>query len=122
MPYFKYAKSNCCNFGNGPNKKANFCWLEPGGDNLCLLYHDGNATCDWFIHAVLLSNKDLKRQWQDSQISSIDNRKRCDCGKKFFPTSNRQIRCEKCAEKTGKEASILRVRKHRASKGSDETL
>jgi hypothetical protein len=67
MEYLNFAKNHCCNYGNGPSKKSHFCWLEPGGNNYCLLYENNDAYCAWFVSAVLPLNKDLRRQYQDQQ-------------------------------------------------------
>ncbi|TRZ51895.1 hypothetical protein D4S03_04380 [bacterium] len=134
MPYFKFIKSNCANYiPVGPYQKKDYCLLcaAPFDDYQCLVKQ--GKECAYFLSAVLLWDKNLKRQWQDEQKSKTKSIKVkstkvtpfgygvCECGAEFERQTNRQKRCEKCIKKSNRLSASARQRKLRANKVSGIT-
>jgi len=128
--FFRMAKSDCCNYlENGPSGIKQFCYREPVKTNhQCLFVHD--LKCSWFTDAVIRSADNRKHlpawdaMWSapdEDQVEEapavekqpIEMMKRCECGVRFKPRSNRQTRCDECAERERKILARERVRKHR---------
>ena len=84
---------------------------------------DGGIDCDYFLTAVLPSDKELHDRVQAAIYGGALNSpstpvKKCArCAKPFIPRGNRQVYCSTCAEEAMKEQRRARqIKKYRADR------
>ena len=66
MKYFKYAKTDCCNFQqtvvhNKDCVRTNYCWMTC---RKCTMHPDIDLGCFYFVNVVLPYNKKLEAEWR----------------------------------------------------------
>ena len=81
---------------------------------------DGGIDCDYFLTAVLPSDKELNERvqaelYQTGTTGSTLTKKCARCAKPFIPRGNRQQYCSTCAVEAKKEQRRARqIKKYRA--------
>lgn len=135
---FKLAKSNCCNYSaSGPITKSHYCLLEPTECYLATnyvkhqCYFAHGSVCQWFVDAVLPSDKVLQTEWQNLIAKLMQDKNKpveyskkkvwwtiCGCGKEFQASANGQKRCPNCAKKRTRQLRSERKRKQKGRNGA----
>ena len=117
------AERACANFSN------RYCLPE---DRACHLIntrypdiHDGAIDCDFFMTAVLPSDKELHRLVLSSLYDSIEHapahtRECARCGQRLVPASSRQKYCASCSVVIRQQRNREKQRRHRERKREEK--